>query len=69
MAGPRVEVLSAPTQDVAKVLAALQITTMSNNVNLKTALSIGQLALKHRQNKSQKQRIIAFVGSPLTETD
>jgi 26S proteasome regulatory subunit N10 len=27
-----------------------------------------KLALKHRQNKSQQQRIIAFVGSPITES-
>ena len=25
-----------------------------------------QLALKHRQNKNQRQRIIVFVGSPLS---
>lgn len=28
-----------------------------------------QLALKHRQNKSQRQRIIVFVGSPITEDE
>jgi len=27
------------------------------------------LALKHRQNKNQKQRIVAFVGSPVTATE
>jgi len=26
------------------------------------------LALKHRQNKNQKQRIICFVGSPIEAT-
>lgn len=26
---------------------------------------VSQLALKHRQNKNQRQRVIAFVGSPL----
>ena len=25
----------------------------------------GQLALKHRQNKNQRQRVVVFVGSPL----
>lgn len=28
---------------------------------------MAQLALKHRQNKNQRQRIIAFVGSPLSD--
>jgi len=32
-------------------------------------IQTAQLALKHRQNKNQKQRIIAFVGSPITETE
>lgn len=27
-----------------------------------------QLALKHRQNKNQRQRIIAFVGSPVKDS-
>lgn len=29
------------------------------------AVKIAQLSLKHRQNKSQKQRVIIFVGHPL----
>ena len=28
-----------------------------------------QLALKHRQNKSQRQRIVVFVGSPIAEDE
>ena len=26
---------------------------------------VAQLALKHRQNKNQRQRIVCFVGSPV----
>lgn len=33
------------------------------------ALQVAQLALKHRQNKNQRQRIVVFVGSPLAEND
>lgn len=29
------------------------------------SLSLSQLALKHRQNKNQKMRIVAFIGSPI----
>ena len=28
---------------------------------------IAQLALKHRQNKNQRQRIVIFIGSPIVE--
>jgi 26S proteasome regulatory subunit N10 len=30
---------------------------------------VDQLALKHRQNKAQRQRIIVFVGSPIAEDE
>lgn len=28
-----------------------------------------QLALKHRQNKNQRQRVVVFVGSPIAEDE
>lgn len=34
--------------------------------NLPAALQVAQLVLKHRQNSNQHQRIVAFVGSPLS---
>jgi 26S proteasome regulatory subunit N10 len=34
-----------------------------------TTLNIAILALKHRQNKNQRQRIIMFVGSPLKHSE
>ena len=36
--------------------------------NLASAVQIAQLALKHRQNKNQRQRVVIFIGSPLAET-
>lgn len=33
--------------------------------DIPTAINIAQLALKHRENKNLRQRIIVFVGSPL----
>lgn len=30
---------------------------------------VAQLALKHRQNKDQRQRIVVFVGSPIAEDE
>lgn len=35
--------------------------------NLASAVQIAQLALKHRQNKHQRQRIVLFVSSPISE--
>ncbi|KRX85932.1 26S proteasome non-ATPase regulatory subunit 4 -like protein, partial [Trichinella patagoniensis] len=32
---------------------------------LVSGIQVSQLALKHRQNKHQQQRIIVFVGSPI----
>lgn len=31
-------------------------------------MQIAQLALKHRENKNQRQRIVVFVGSPLEDS-
>jgi len=36
-------------------------------VNFKQSIEIAQLALKHRPNKNQRQRIIAIIYSPLSE--
>ncbi|KAH1122648.1 hypothetical protein J1N35_005808 [Gossypium stocksii] len=36
---------------------------MGGEMNLATGIQIAQLALKHRQNKNQQQRIIVFAGS------
>jgi 26S proteasome regulatory subunit N10 len=30
-------------------------------------LNVAQLALKHRENKNQRQRIVVFLGSPLVD--
>ena len=36
-------------------------------IHLTQALQIGQLALKHRSNDTQKQRMICLVGSTIAE--
>lgn len=36
-------------------------------INIPTAIAIAQLALKHRENKNLRQRIVVFVGSPPTD--
>lgn len=41
---------------------------LDGDAQLLNSLKIAQLSLKHRMNKSQKQRIIAFVGHPIRES-
>lgn len=67
MAGKTPQVLATPTTDIGKILSALHDAKISDECDLQTGLQVAQLALKHRQNKNQRQRIIAFVGSPLFE--
>ncbi|KAK8947960.1 26S proteasome non-ATPase regulatory subunit 4 [Platanthera guangdongensis] len=64
MAGKRVRVLVTPTSDLGKILACMHGLEIGGVLNLVSGVQIAQLALKHRQNKNQQQRIIVFVGSP-----
>ncbi|KIO29164.1 hypothetical protein M407DRAFT_242734 [Tulasnella calospora MUT 4182] len=63
--GKTPQVLVTPTTDIGKILSGLHGTQVSGEADLITSLQVAQLALKHRQNKNQRQRIVAFVGSPI----
>jgi len=65
MAGKAPEVLVTPTQDIGKILSALHNTKIGGEADIATGIQVAQLALKHRPNKSQRQRIVVFVGSPV----
>ncbi|KAG9295987.1 hypothetical protein G9A89_011839 [Geosiphon pyriformis] len=65
MAGKGPEVLVTLTSDMGKILTAMHNIKIGGAVNLTTGIQVAQLALKHRQNKNQRQRIIVFVGSPI----
>ncbi|RDB15620.1 26S proteasome non-ATPase regulatory subunit 4, partial [Hypsizygus marmoreus] len=67
MAGKGPEVLVTHTKDLGQILQALhQTSTKIGGLNdIPTAIAIAQLALKHRENKNLRQRIIVFVASPL----
>ncbi|KAG7535957.1 hypothetical protein FFLO_03555 [Filobasidium floriforme] len=67
MAGQSPQVLATLTQDLGKVLSALQTNHIGGSIDLPTALNVAQLALKHRENKNQRQRIVVFLGSPLVD--
>ncbi|GAA5893056.1 proteasome regulatory particle base subunit RPN10 [Sporobolomyces salmoneus] len=68
MAGKGPEVLTTLTQDEGKLIAAMHEIKRGGQVDLQTGIQVAQLALKHRQNKNQRQRIIAFVGSPIKDS-
>jgi len=61
------EVLVTHTKDLGQILQALHQTTakIAGEIDIPTAIAIAQLALKHRENKNLRQRIIVFAGSPL----
>ncbi|ORY82702.1 hypothetical protein BCR37DRAFT_337753, partial [Protomyces lactucae-debilis] len=67
MGGQGPDVLVTLTDDFGKMLSALHSTKIHGSSHFTTALQVGQLALKHRQNKNQRQRIIVFVCSPIQE--
>ena len=66
MAGRNVEVVASPTDEQAKLLSALHGLSLSGTSNVTAALQVAMLALKHRKNKRGGQRVILFVGSPIT---
>ncbi|SCV99332.1 LAFE_0A00826g1_1 [Lachancea fermentati] len=66
-AGSNPRVLSTFTSEFGKILSGLHDTTIGGNIHLSTAIQIAALTLKHRQNKVQHQRIVAFVCSPVSD--
>ncbi|WFC97907.1 proteasome regulatory particle base subunit rpn10 [Malassezia yamatoensis] len=69
MAGQSPEVLASLTQDIGKIFAAIHASKLAGSLNLVSGINVAQLALKHRQNKNQRQRVIAFVGSPVSDSE
>ncbi|KAF8164799.1 hypothetical protein B0H34DRAFT_761593 [Crassisporium funariophilum] len=67
MAGKGPEVLVTHTKDLGQILGALHIASgkVGGSIDIPTAIAVAQLALKHRENKNLRQRIIVFVASPL----
>lgn len=67
MGGSGPEVLTTLTTNPGKILDGLHRTKIRGESHLYTGIMIASLALKHRQNKSQRQRIIVLTCSPITE--
>ncbi|CEI64883.1 hypothetical protein FVEN_g3383 [Fusarium venenatum] len=71
MGGKGPEVLVTLTTEQGKILEGLHRTKkkIGGSSHLKTGIQVATLALKHRQNRSQRQRIIVFVCSPVEESE
>lgn len=67
MAGTGPTVLNTPTTNFGAILAGLHDTKIKGHVRLGTAISVAMLALKHRANKSQRQRIVVLICSELDQ--
>jgi len=67
-AGRSPEVLVSLTTDLGKVLSSLHSMKITGGLNFSSGIQVSQLALKHRQNKNQHQRIVVFIGSPINNT-
>lgn len=67
MAGKGPEVLVTHTKEVGQIIGAIHKASnkIGGEIDIPTAIAVAQLALKHRENKNLRQRIIVFVASPL----
>ena len=57
------------TTDSGKLLSKLNLVQPKGELKFLNGLRVAHLALKHRQSKNHKCRIVAFVGSPITEEE
>lgn len=74
-----VELLVSPTEDMGKILGALhgipvrgkgvEAVEGRSGVDIAASVQVASLALKHRKNKNGQQRIVVFVGSPLSAVE
>ncbi|KAJ5085116.1 26S proteasome non-ATPase regulatory subunit [Penicillium argentinense] len=69
MGGKGPEVLSTFTTDFGAILAGLHRTKIHGTSHLSSSIQVAGLALKHRSEKSQRQRIIVFSCSPIEEDE
>lgn len=69
MAGKSPQVLSTLSNEIGKFLQSVHNAQITGSSDVSTSINIAQLALKHRQNKAHAQRIIAFVGSPVSSSE
>jgi len=63
------KVLTTLTTDSAKLMSKMLACQPAGDLQLMSGLRKAHLALKHRQGKNHKMRIVVFVGSPIDNQD
>uniref|UniRef100_A0A8C5KKC1 26S proteasome non-ATPase regulatory subunit 4 n=1 Tax=Jaculus jaculus TaxID=51337 RepID=A0A8C5KKC1_JACJA len=63
------EVLTTLTPDTGRILSKLHTVQPKGKITFCTGIRVAHLALKHRQGKNHKMRIVAFVGSPVEDNE
>lgn len=66
LAGRSARILITSTRDLGRIFTCMHDVRFDGESNFIAGIQKAQLALKHRQNSMQRQRIVAFVSSPLT---
>lgn len=64
-----VEVLTTLTSDVGRILSKLHQVQPKGTIKFCTGVKVAHLALKHRQGKNHRMRIVIFVGSPIMDDE
>lgn len=65
----KTEVLCTLTNDANKIYSRLHLVQPKGNICFATSLQIAHLALRHRQLRHQKMRVVCFVGSPISDEE
>lgn len=71
LAGRSARILITSTRDLGRVFTCMHDVRLDGLADVVAGIQKAQLALKHRQNTLQRQRIVVFVSSPIkasTET-
>lgn len=63
------EVLVTLTSDIGRIMSKLHQVEPNGGTDFMSGIKIAQLALRNRQGKNHKMRIVAFIGSPLHNVD
>lgn len=65
MSGVRPEIHVTQMRDIGKLMHSISSVQIGGTCDILTSIRIAALSLKHRQNKSQKPRVVCFVCSPV----
>lgn len=65
LAGRSATILVTSTRDLGRIFTCLHDVNFDGQADFVAGIQKAQLALKHRQNTHQRQRIVVFVSSPV----